>query len=318
VKVVAGEWEEAGLARAMDQPKLVGDIVTTWLTKGENRQTIAFAVNVNHSKHIVEEFCKAGIKAAHVDGYENQFERQKTIEAFRSGELKLICNVGILDKGFDVPEASCLVMARPIRSSLMLHIQQIGRVLRPAPGKVNAIILDHAGNLMRHGFPTDPLPAELDDGKKKTKEEKKQERKESQPKKCPRCTSIMEKGKKACPKCGFEMPIINDVFHEEGELSKILKTEDKRALFAMIKFVQQQRNKSDGWAAWKFKNMTGVWPNHYRDVEAAPPEAWVLNKIKSLDIAFAKKNQRRNDSPMQMAERIAHSTDGWKQEALNA
>jgi DNA repair protein RadD len=159
----------------------------------------------------------------------------------------------------------------------------------------------------------------LDDGKKKTKDEQQErEKQEKKPRKCPSCTALMEPGKRACPKCGFEMPIRNEVFTEEGELTKILKTEDKRDLFAQIKHVQQARGKSDGWAAWKFKNMTGVWPNHYRDVAPKPPEQWVTNKIKSLDIAFAKKTQRRNDNPMQLADRLAHSTDGWKQDALNA
>jgi DNA repair protein RadD len=311
VKVVAGEWEEGGLAKAMDTPKLVGDIVTTWLTKGENRQTIVFAVNVAHSQHIVEEFKKAGVNAAHVDGYENAIPRKKTVDAFRAGEIKLICNVGILDKGFDVPEASCLVMARPIRSSLMLHIQQIGRVLRPFPGKDHSIILDHAGNLMRHGFPTDPLPEELDEGKKKDKKQEERERKEREPKKCPKCAAIMEKGKTACPKCGYVMPVINDIYHEEGELQKILNTEDKRSLFAMIKHIQQQRGKSDGWAAWKFKHLAGVWPNHYRDVEPKPAEQWVIDKVKHLDIKWAKGQGRQQRVPgyMSKADLVREATN---------
>lgn len=303
VKVVAGEWEENALALTMDQPKLVGDIVSTWIEKGENRQTIAFAVNVAHSKHIVQQFKDAGIDAEHVDGYENADGRRRTIERFRKGELKLICNVGILDKGFDVPEAACLIMARPIRSSLMLHIQQLGRVLRPFEGKDHAIVLDHAGNLLRHGMPTDPLPEELDDGKKRDKEKAKP--KEKQPKLCPKCKYVKPAGTLACPKCGFTPEIPNEVFAEAGELQKIerLKTPDKRALFAQIKSIQNARGRSDGWAAHAYRKITGQWPNHYRDVEPAPPTQEVINKIRSMDIAYAKSK---------------HNNTYWKKDALRA
>ena len=55
-----------------------------------------------------------------------------------------------LAKGFDVPDVLCLIGARPYRKSLAAHIQQIGRVMRPSPGKEFALVLDFAGNV--HGF----------------------------------------------------------------------------------------------------------------------------------------------------------------------
>lgn len=330
VRVVAGEWEDKGLAKACDQPKLVGDIVSQWIEHGENRQTIAFAVDVAHSKHIVEQFQQAGVDAAHVDGYENADERRRTIQRFRKGELKLICNVGILDKGFDVPEASCLIMARPIRSSLMLHIQQIGRVLRPFGGKTHAIVLDHAGNLERHGFPTDDLPEELDDGKKKAAAEKKPQ--EKLPKVCPKCKAVKPAGVHVCPKCGFVPERPNEIFHEAGELKKIerkskLSTVDKAALFGQIKAIQNERGRSDGWAAHTFRKITGVWPNHYRDVEPQQPSMELRSKVRSLDIAFAKASGRpgpgwRTPSTdrRDRSQNLIDSLNGgeWKAEALNA
>jgi DNA repair protein RadD len=330
VKVVAGEWVESELAKAVDTPRLVGDIVTTWIQYGEGRQTIVFGVDVAHSKHIVEQFRAAGVDAAHVDGYENAEARRDTIRRFRNGQLRLISNVGILDKGFDVPEASCIVMARPIRSSLMLHIQQIGRVMRPAPGKTNAIILDHAGNLLRHGFPTDELPEELDDGKKKAKAEAKPQ--EKQPKLCPKCKAVKRPGVHVCPKCGFAPERQNEVFHEAGELAKVerkpkLSTIDKADLYAQIKFVQEERGRKDGWAAHKFREITGVWPNHYRDVEPKPASTEVRNKLRSLDIAFAKAKGRPgpgwrppSDARRDRSQNLVDALNGgaWKEDAINA
>lgn len=304
VKVVAGEWEDRALAKACDQPKLVGDIVSTWIEKGENRQTIAFAVDVAHSRHIVESFQAAGVDAAHVDGYEMPERRRLTIERFRRGDLKLICNVGILDKGFDVPEASCLIMARPIRSSLMLHIQQLGRVLRTAPGKADAIVLDHAGNLERHGFPTDVLPDTLDDGTKKLKEKAKPQ--EKLPKRCPKCHHVKPAGVHVCPKCGFAPERPNAVFHEAGELRKVMRTDDKRQIWAEVRYVQLERGRQDGWAAHKYREITGVWPRGMDNVEPAPPSQYVINKIRQSDIAFAKSRGKQS------------ALSGWRKEALSA
>jgi superfamily II DNA or RNA helicase len=291
VKVVAGEWEDKALAQRCDTPRLVGDIVEHWMTRARGRQTIAFAVDVAHSKHIVEQFQAAGVRAAHVDGYDQTFERRKTIEAFRRGELELICNVGILDKGFDVPEASCLVMARPIRSSLMLHIQQIGRVLRASPGKTNALILDHAGNMVRHGFPTEQLPEKLDDGKKKPKAERMP--KEREPKPCPKCKYLKRPGQWECPNCGFKPERKSAIEGEAGELVKIEKTQDKRRIYAELRSIQIQRGRKDGWLAHTFRKLTGVWPNHYHGTPPATPTEWTINRVRHLDIAYAKSREVR-------------------------
>ena len=58
VKTVAGDYVENQLADRMDQPKLVGDIVTHWHKYGERRPTVAFAVSVSHSVHIRDEFIR--------------------------------------------------------------------------------------------------------------------------------------------------------------------------------------------------------------------------------------------------------------------
>lgn len=293
VKVVAGEWQEDQLAAACDTPKLVGDIVATWLDKAENRQTIIFAVNCAHSEHIVREFKAAGVDIEHIDAHTSPHDRYDIVSRFRKGDLRVISNVGILDKGFDVPEAGCIVYARPIRSSLSLYIQMGGRGLRAAPGKKDCIILDHAGNTMRHGFLTDPTPDELDDGKKKPK--KKQEPPERLPKVCPSCHFVKAPGQRRCPRCGFEPQRPNEVFSEAGELVMITKTPEKRKLFAEIKHEQRRLGRSDGWAAHTFKKLTGVWPNHYKDVAPEPAGDYVRGQIKRFDIAFAKsKSPRRS------------------------
>jgi hypothetical protein len=61
----------------------------------------------------------------------------------------VLANCQVLTEGFDEPSADCLVLARPTRS-LGLYIQMAGRVLRPYPGKHDALILDVVGATREH------------------------------------------------------------------------------------------------------------------------------------------------------------------------
>ncbi|MAL97177.1 MAG: hypothetical protein CL583_01885 [Alteromonadaceae bacterium] len=134
-----GDWDTDALAEVMGESGLMGDVVENWLKLAEGRQTIVFASNVAHSRALCDQFQKVGIAAAHVDGYETDKElRTGTINQFRRGEIKVLCNVAVLTKGFDAPETSCIVMARPTKS-LMLHIQMMGRGLRTAEGKKDCL-----------------------------------------------------------------------------------------------------------------------------------------------------------------------------------
>lgn len=291
VKTVRGDYDETQLAQETDKPKLVGDIVEHWFRLAKDRPTIAFAVNVAHSKHIAHEFKSAGIKAEHLDSHTDSVEREKIIRAFKTGEIQVLSSVGILTKGFDYPLASCCIMARPTKS-LMLYIQQAGRVLRTADGKSDAIILDHAGNTERLGFITDQLPSELDDGKRK--ERKTAEREKPLPKKCPSCHYVKESHK--CPNCGFAPERQNTVIEEKGtltEITKKLKTQDKAQLFAELKSVARDRGWSDGRLCNVFRDIAGVWPNKYRDLEPEKPSAETLGMVKHLAIKYAKSIKNR-------------------------
>jgi DNA repair protein RadD len=147
VRIIAGDFQQDELGDAVDKPKLVGDIVDTWFTRGENRQTFAFCVNRSHARHISECFVEAGIAAEYMDGNTPRGERNETFVRFKSGETRIICNVGVLTTGVDL-DVRCIIDARPTKSRI-LHVQTIGRGLRTAPGKDKLLILDHAGNSLR-------------------------------------------------------------------------------------------------------------------------------------------------------------------------
>jgi superfamily II DNA or RNA helicase len=89
VRVQAGDYVETQLADRMDQPKLIGDIVTHWHKYSERRKTIVFAVNVSHSVHLRDEFIKSGVRAEHIDGGTPKKERDASLSRLASGEIEL-------------------------------------------------------------------------------------------------------------------------------------------------------------------------------------------------------------------------------------
>lgn len=125
----AGDFVVSQLSQAVDKPKLIADITETWLKLGENRQTLCFATNVAHSKHIAASFQSLGIEAHHIDAYTSSERRRELIQGFREERIRVLVSVGVLTTGFDAPNASCLILARPTKS-LILHCQMIGRSLR--------------------------------------------------------------------------------------------------------------------------------------------------------------------------------------------
>jgi DNA repair protein RadD len=145
VKTVAGDFHEGELAEAMDRAVVTGDIVETWLKRGEGRSTFCFCVNRRHAQHVAERFLEAGAAAEYMDGTTSREDREAIFTRFRCGETRVICNVGVLTTGIDL-DVRCIILARPTKSRL-LFTQTIGRGLRTAEGKDHLLILDHAGTI---------------------------------------------------------------------------------------------------------------------------------------------------------------------------
>ena len=152
VRKQGGDYSVSDLARENDPIKLSGNLVKSYRQHADGLKNIVFALNVEHSKAIVERYQSEGIPAAHLDGTSTDEERTKTLEAFRCGNIKVLSNVGLFGEGFDVPSIEAVQIARPTQS-LALHLQMLGRGLRPAEGKSHAVFIDHTGNWWNHGLP---------------------------------------------------------------------------------------------------------------------------------------------------------------------
>ncbi len=152
VRTTAGDFNQKQLEdRAM---ALIGDVYPSWEKHAEGLQTIIFAVSVAHSKKIVEQFEEQGINAEHIDGTTPDKEREEIIERFRNRETMVLSNVGIFTEGFDLPTLEAVQVVRPTMS-LSLHLQMLGRGLRPAvdEGKEYCVFIDHSDNWSEHGLP---------------------------------------------------------------------------------------------------------------------------------------------------------------------
>ena len=86
---------------------------------------------------------------AYVSGDTNQNERDRILQEFKAGNIRIVANVGVLTTGFDFPALDTVVMARPTMS-LAMYYQIVGRLLRPFPGK-EPWFIDLCGNVRRFG-----------------------------------------------------------------------------------------------------------------------------------------------------------------------
>lgn len=159
IGVRAGDYRVDQLSECMRNKVVIGDVVSGWKARGENRQTIAFCVDRQHAAELSDEFNAAGIPAAAIIDETPDDTRAELFARFNRGDLRIMCSVGVLSIGFDSPVASCAILARPTLSTA-LYVQQGGRVLRPYEGKDFALILDHAANTQRHGLLIDFEPPE--------------------------------------------------------------------------------------------------------------------------------------------------------------
>ncbi len=169
LRQTAGDYNDKDLSLAMDKQEIIGDLVNTYLDKAKGKKAIVFAVNINHSKHIVEMFNNCGIKAEHLDGTTDKVERNTILRRFRKGETLILSNVNIVTEGFDVPDCEVVILAKPT-TSLSMFLQMVGRGLRTFNGKKYALILDHADCVFQHGFPQQDRDWTLK-GKKRNKKD---------------------------------------------------------------------------------------------------------------------------------------------------
>lgn len=198
VKIKFGEYVNSDLAKVMSNQKIIGGIVENYLKYARGKSAICYCVNIKHSKKVAAAFNNAGIIAAHVDGETPSQTRERLVEAFRLGKIKILCNAELFSEGFDVPNMQAVILARPTKS-LTLFIQQALRPMRPDlndPKKV-AIIIDHVQNYSRFGLPNAVHAWSLLPNPPK-------KHAIAPVKTCPKCRLVVALAQETCPECGYK------------------------------------------------------------------------------------------------------------------
>lgn len=218
-----GDFVHAEIERAVNTRGVTGHAVDFYTKTCPNAPAIAFCASIAHSLAVAEGFRQAGYRWQALHSKAKYSENRAAIEKLASGELHGISSCDIVSEGFDVPVVTAAILLRPTKS-LGLHLQQIGRVLRPAPGKECAIVIDHVGNVARnsagqwvlnHGRAEDPREWSLQGAEKRDKA--------TPLKRCENCLAIIPAASRVCPECGFECKSVPraEMKQLDGELTEL-------------------------------------------------------------------------------------------------
>jgi DNA repair protein RadD len=221
-----GEYEETETgSRGIT---VIGNVVETWIeqtakTFGGPVKTIVFSPSVAHGAELCRQFAAAGYnfqQLSHLDRDEG--ERRAKIAEFRKPDSAIhgLVSCAVLTRGFDVPDVLCGISCKPYRKSFSSHVQEMGRVMRSAPGKKFGLWLCHSNNsisfaedtawLFEHGVDSLSDAAKQDSTPREPKEKVKRDHF------CPECATQVVLG--VCPSCGWERPQVGTVQIVQGTL----------------------------------------------------------------------------------------------------
>ncbi|PZO44145.1 MAG: hypothetical protein DCF19_02765 [Pseudanabaena frigida] len=152
IAIIGGDYDSEQLSQKMCEETVMANLIQSYFDHAKGKKMIVFAVTTDHSKSIVERYQAAGFATAHIDADTKKEERNDIINKFRSGEIRILSNVGIVSEGFDVPDCEVVQLARPTKS-LAMYLQQVGRCMRPSRSKPYSIVLDNVGLYDEFGSP---------------------------------------------------------------------------------------------------------------------------------------------------------------------
>jgi ATP-dependent helicase IRC3 len=162
---VAGDFNQGELSDAVNNEDRNGLIVKAYKTLVPNQKSICFTVDVAHAQEMARVFKGAGVKSDFVVGTTPKDERRDILRRFSNGEIKVLNNVGVLTEGFDSPDTSAILMARPTQSGILFN-QMAGRGLRIFPGKEHLTLIDFVDVTARQNLQTTSsilgIPGQLD------------------------------------------------------------------------------------------------------------------------------------------------------------
>jgi superfamily II DNA or RNA helicase len=261
IKKTGGDFNTGELSTVCRARNIISGVVDS-INKYKDRHIVVYAVGVGHA----EDICREIPEALYLDGKTETEDRNQILLRFKNGFSNVLINVQVLTEGWDAPIADCIILARPTCST-GLYMQMVGRGLRPYEGKTNCLIIDHGGNVQKHGFAEDKREYTLDDGLI-TRKKKAAETLHT----CQKCLAIFDGN--ICPLCGIERKKEKiEIVEHRKELEKIerlsMNMDDKKKEY--LKYLNWARftKRPPGAAYGRFKSMFGI----------APESSWGKDQI---------------------------------------
>jgi superfamily II DNA or RNA helicase len=218
----SGDFSPPKLRTALHKSHIVGDVVAHYLRHARGKLGVTFAVGVEHATEMAAAYRAVGVPAEVVTSKTPDLLRISILARFERREILQLVNVDLFGEGFDLPAIEVVSMARPT-ASYSLYAQQFGRALRLLPPEALAarwdeftdderrahiaasakpvgIIIDHVGNVVRHGGPPDrPRKWTLDRRERRARQAPADD--VIPYRTCPMCTTPYERIYRACPYC---------------------------------------------------------------------------------------------------------------------
>ena len=210
-----GDFDMKQAEGILQEGQAMGDCLTHYKRHLSGQTAIAFCCSVAHAEAVARLFQKNGISAASIDGKMLAPQRRELLADLGTGKVKVLTSCSLIGEGVDVPSVGGCILLRPT-SSVALHLQMIGRCLRPSPGKDKAVILDHVGNTLRLGHHLQDRDWSLEGKKKGGKEPI------TSVKVCPKCYVAMAAQASVCPECGHVFTVERrELVTVEGTLQEL-------------------------------------------------------------------------------------------------
>jgi superfamily II DNA or RNA helicase len=242
-----GDFDMSQAGELLQQGQAMGDCLTHYRQHLAGQTAIAFCCSVAHAEAVAQLFQDAGIAAASIDGNTDSAKRRQLLIDLGTGKLSILTSCQLIGEGVDVPSVGGCILLRPT-ASVGLHLQMIGRCLRPQPGK-RAVILDHVGNSLRLGHHLEEREWSLDGATKRDREAS------PSVKVCPQCFSACATLAAVCGECGHEFRAeVRELKVVEGELKELAVTKRReqgtaQSLEQLVALGQQRGYKNPiGWA----------------------------------------------------------------------
>lgn len=218
LKKRCGEFTKKSVDDTMKRV-IYGDVIAHYEKLAKGKQAIVYTHSVEASESVSNTFNDQGYTSIAISGKTPPEAREMAMRAFRDGELTIMVNCELFTEGIDLPNVDVCIMLRPTQS-LSLYLQFAMRALNPREGKT-AIIIDHVGNVDRHGLPNDDREWSL---KGVNKRKKKIKLGEPTTRTCDDCYATFWSAERICPMCGHE----NKPTKEEIEIIQEIELEERR------------------------------------------------------------------------------------------